>query len=72
MPSMQAAMDLFLSSAMYAVHTSLPARVEISRELQVRWIPEDMRYILLQVRSLTKKQGTICGVFGTECPKMDI
>ena len=28
MPSMQAAMDLFLSSAMYAVHTSLPARVE--------------------------------------------
>ena len=28
MPSMQAAMDLFLSSAMYAVHTSLPAKVE--------------------------------------------
>lgn len=28
MASMQSAMDLFLSSAMYAVHTSLPARVE--------------------------------------------
>ncbi len=28
MASMQSAMDLFLSSAMYAVHTSLPAKVE--------------------------------------------